>query len=262
MPPSPICTINGLTAAGGQNVTAGSTVTIQLVDLSAASWTLSVVGVDDTQSMPGPALTINNVARSATFTAPAAGTAVRLQSTVTDGQSKSYSATLEIYVLTSGGKRVIALGETTEGDATHGWVAQINAIIRGSLAGLASNVAAAATAASQGTASTSYVDLATAGPSVTLTTGTSVIVMIACLGYNTSASVPQYVSVAVSGATTLAASDSNAALIQNAVGGVNTQGVAIVPLTVTAGSNTFKLQYRTTANTGTFQQRGILVLAL
>ena len=131
MAPSPICTVNGSSTAGGVDVAAGAALTIQLVDLSARSWALEVAGVDDSQSMPGIALTVDPVTRSATATAPGISTATIMRSTVTDGQGKRYSATFAVYVPTSGGRRVIALGETTEGDATHGWVSQLNTAIRG-----------------------------------------------------------------------------------------------------------------------------------
>jgi hypothetical protein len=132
MSPSPLCSVNTLATAGGVDVVAGTTVTVQLLDMSANSWTLAVVGVDDTQAMPGPALSINNTTRTATFTAPGNGTALRFLTTAYDAQQKAYQATFSVYVRTLGGKRVIALGETTEGDSQNGWTTPVNAAIRGS----------------------------------------------------------------------------------------------------------------------------------
>lgn len=114
----------------------------------------------------------------------------------------------------------------------------------------------------QTTTSTSYVDLTTAGPSVTLTTGTSAIVFISAVQRNDGGA-GNYVSVAVSGATTLAASDGNA-LYTNQDGAQQRIGGAVMKkLTgLTAGSNTFTLKYRVTANTGYFYNRSIAVIAL
>jgi len=136
MAPSPLCSVNGSATAGGFNASAGAALTIQLLDLSARSWSIVVAGVDDSQSMPGPALSVNNTTRTATCTAPGVGTATLFRSTVVDAQGVSYSTTFCVYVL-AGSKRVIATGETTEGDSVHGHVAQTNAAIRATAAPVA-----------------------------------------------------------------------------------------------------------------------------
>lgn len=130
MPPSPLCTVNGSATADGFNASAGAALTIQLVDLSARSWSLAVFGVDDSQTFPGPALSINPTTRTATATAPALGTTTLFRSTVIDGQGNSYSTTFAVYVLASNGNRVIAFGETTEGGSLAGWINQLNAQAR------------------------------------------------------------------------------------------------------------------------------------
>jgi len=120
----------------------------------------------------------------------------------------------------------------------------------------------------QGTNSTSYTDLTTAGPSVTLTTGTTAIVMFGAR-YNDDGNTGNdgYVSFAVSGATTVAASDTYAGF------GDGTASVAAsnLPLnyqykitTLTAGSNTFTLKYKKANGTGNagFSYRWITVIAL
>jgi hypothetical protein len=120
----------------------------------------------------------------------------------------------------------------------------------------------AAVDTNQTTASTSYVDLATAGPSVTLTTGTSVLVFISAVQRNTGGT-GNYVSVAVSGATTLAANDTNALFTDQDGAQQRIGGAVVKKLTgLTAGSNTFTLKYRVTSNTGHFYYRSIMVLAL
>lgn len=114
----------------------------------------------------------------------------------------------------------------------------------------------------QTTTSTSYVDLATAGPSVTLTTGTSALVFISAMQRNDGGA-GNYVAVAVSGATTLAANDTNALYTNQDAAQQRIGGAIVKKLTgLTAGSNTFTLKYRVTANTGYFYYRSIMVLAL
>lgn len=120
---------------------------------------------------------------------------------------------------------------------------------------------------SQSTSSTSYTDLATAGPSVTLTTGTSAIVLFGAR-YNDDGNLGNdgYISYAVSGSTTIAASDNYSCFGHQGFGGEMN-----VPLNyqhkvtgLTAGSNTFTLKYRKSGGTSTagFLYRFITVIAL
>ena len=109
---------------------------------------------------------------------------------------------------------------------------------------------------SETTTSASYTDLATVGPDVTLTTGTTVLVTVAFTGYS-SAAFASVMSFAVSGATTLAASDANAAYCNS--NGVNHTATRTVLLTgLTPGSNTFTAKYRG-STTRTFNYRSISV---
>lgn len=120
----------------------------------------------------------------------------------------------------------------------------------------------------EATASTTYVDLATAGPSVTLTTGTSALVTIS--GHVTKAlgglGNDGFLALEVSGATTIAAADANAASQSYplASGGFNFQIARTFKITgLTPGSNTFKLKYRCNGgNAWTFFDRDITVIAL
>jgi hypothetical protein len=119
--------------------------------------------------------------------------------------------------------------------------------------------ATAAVATSQGTTSTSYTDLATAGPAATLTTGTKALLVITTFmeasigGYNT------FASFAVSGATTIAASDTRSV---RAKAGVQVSAVYLLT-TLTAGSNTFTMKYKAEAgSTATFSNREIAVIDL
>jgi len=117
-------------------------------------------------------------------------------------------------------------------------------------------------ATSQTTTSTSYTDLATSGPAVTVTTGTTVYVILTCYQFNNISGSVSFMGVAVTGATTIAASDTECVSARGAVaGGQDFQMSAVYKMTVTAGSNTFTAKYRVTANTGTFQRRGLTVIS-
>lgn len=115
----------------------------------------------------------------------------------------------------------------------------------------------------QGTSSTTYVDLATAGPSVTITTGTTAIVIIAGRGnddLNDGANARM--SWAVSGATTVAASDDWSWVADQAA--FRSHGTSIYKITsLTPGSNTFTAKYKKVGGTtAAFDYREMMVIAL
>lgn len=128
-------------------------------------------------------------------------------------------------------------------------------------------VAAHATAnvdTSETTTSTTYTDLTTAGPAVTVVTGTKALVMVrGGLDQSVGTGVPR-MAFAVSGATTRVAADSEALGTYGVAGGTPTGYVAasqfVLVTGLTAGSNTFTAKYRTTAGTGRFENRGIYVI--
>lgn len=100
---------------------------------------------------------------------------------------------------------------------------------------------------SDSTAGTSYADLdnGTVGPTVTVTTGTRAFVWFSCRLYNDTANAQICMTYAVSGATTVAASDTSA-LIVDGLATANRQTQAMYDMTtgLTAGSNTFTAKYR------------------
>ena len=115
-------------------------------------------------------------------------------------------------------------------------------------------------ATSQSTSSTTYADLATTGPAVTVTTGTKALVLFGAYMYGSSTN-SVYCSVAVSGATTTAASDSWAIVHDSATANYGgTRFSAYMFTGLTAGSNTFTMKYRTTSSTATFSTRYIVVV--
>jgi hypothetical protein len=121
----------------------------------------------------------------------------------------------------------------------------------------------AVVAASQSTGSTTYTDLTTPGPAVTVTTGTKAIVMLytraSVLGVNTTA-----MGFAVSGASTIAASDGQALAFTSSNGDtLSFHGSAVLMITALApGSNIFTAKYRVTGGTGTWIDRRLAVIPL
>lgn len=138
----------------------------------------------------------------------------------------------------------------------------MNAHIRDNINALiwTSNVVSTA----QTTASLTFVDLTTAGPSITITTGTSALVFVGCNAANNTLDDGCAMSYAVSGATTVGAADGTSwFMVSQGTAGSQAQGGRMSRVPLTAGSNTFKAQYRVhTGGTGTFLRRKILVLAV
>ena len=122
-----------------------------------------------------------------------------------------------------------------------------------------SGLQTAAVATNETTASAAYTDLATGGPAVTVTVGASGIVIV---GFNNqvTSTANGWSSVAVSGATTTAASD-----VWGFFPGVNAgpQGGRTHVFTgLASGSTTFTMKYRSTSGTTGFANREIWALAL
>jgi len=126
--------------------------------------------------------------------------------------------------------------------------------------------ATATVATSQTTTSGSFTDLTTAGPAVTLTTGTKVLVIVSCSSKNSDGpSRTAFMDFAVSGATTRSASESTALGLEMLAAEANQflNASRANLITVTAGSNTFTAKYlRQFSGTGTFANRSIIVVDL
>jgi hypothetical protein len=149
-------------------------------------------------------------------------------------------------------------GQYLKADST-----QTTGLAWGTITQAVSSVTTAEVATSQTYTSASYGDLTTSGPAVTVTTGTSVLVAITATVSNGTSQNVSLVSVAVSGSTTTAAADANALYNTSDVASGTRQMTVLIPLTVTAGSNTFTLKYRVGGGTtGTFANRRITVIAL
>lgn len=121
--------------------------------------------------------------------------------------------------------------------------------------------ATATVATSQSTSSVTYTDLATAGPAVTLTTGTKVLVFTNT-EVSTAAGRYVFADFAISGATTRAASDDTCIKMGTDADSMQSRNGVANLMTVTAGSNTFTMKYRVNAGTNSFINRSIIVVAL
>jgi 6,7-dimethyl-8-ribityllumazine synthase len=131
-------------------------------------------------------------------------------------------------------------------------------------AGAARTPSTATVATSETQTSTSYVALATAGPTVSsLTTGTQALVAMSAQMGNGTSGQNNFVGVAVSGASSVAAADTISLRYQSFGANARHRASTVHLLTgLTAGSNTFSLQYRVDAGTGTWLDRNIVVVPL
>lgn len=118
-------------------------------------------------------------------------------------------------------------------------------------------------ATSQTTTSTSFTDLATAGPSVTLTTGVTAIVFTTAGMSNNTTNASSFMGYAVTGATSAAAATSKALRVDGISASNVVRVSAVSTASLTAGSNTFTAKYAVGAgSTGTFLDRTIIVIPL
>lgn len=116
---------------------------------------------------------------------------------------------------------------------------------------------------SQSTTSTTYTDLATVGPSITITMDAFVIIRISADLSSNNSSAEAFMSFAVSGATTVAASTTRAVGIVGTRNRKMTAYVALDGTTINSGVNTFTAKYRSnTAGTATFSDREISAVVL
>lgn len=125
------------------------------------------------------------------------------------------------------------------------------------------NNASALTTGSQTTTSGSFTGLTTA-TAVTVTTGTKALVIITTEMSISVNSEQMWASWAVSGATTIAASNNYSVFTETPSTGtlprVNTFTRGYIQTGLTAGSNTFTMQYKVGGGTGVFGNRSISVV--
>lgn len=120
--------------------------------------------------------------------------------------------------------------------------------------------ATATVATSQTTTSTSYTDLATVGPTVTVTTGPMALVGLYNANLNSSGTTASLMSYEVTGASAQAPNDNIAVGVATTTG--TRAGALFLVTGLTPGSNTFTCRYRVGGGTGTYVDRRILVVPL
>jgi hypothetical protein len=115
----------------------------------------------------------------------------------------------------------------------------------------------------QTTSSVAYTDLATVGPTLTVTTGTRAIVMINAGISNDTLNGASYASLAVSGASAIAASDSFMVASDGfPANNVVRYGITHMFNSLTAGSNTFTMKYRAGSGIAEFRDRVMVLVHL
>lgn len=122
---------------------------------------------------------------------------------------------------------------------------------------------AAQVGAAETTTSTSYTSTlsggaGTLGPTLTLTTGVRSLIAFHTRQSTSVGGTNVWTSVAISGATTIAANDNWA--MSYDLTGQHYFGITYLEKNLTAGSNTFTMQYRVTGGTGTFANRRLNVV--
>ena len=136
-----------------------------------------------------------------------------------------------------------------------------------SLLGLLRNTAwqqVKADGSTEATSSTSYTDLATSGPAVTVTTGAKALVIVSFHGDTAAASREAWMSYAVSGATTIAVTDTVAARLISGAGGRTFGRMTRASLltTLTPGANTFTAKYKAVGGSVNFDSRDLIVIPI
>jgi hypothetical protein len=142
----------------------------------------------------------------------------------------------------------------------------ITTIYNGTVWVCVTEVAAKGLDGTPSTTSTSYTTTLTGDTtavSVTLVTGTTALVSIGCRAYFNAVNTTAFFSISVSGATTLSAAEANGVIHQIPnVASSNAEADRSRTFALgglTAGTNTFTLNYKTSANTLTMTNRHLVV---
>lgn len=116
------------------------------------------------------------------------------------------------------------------------------------------------------TTSTSYVDSSNGLPAVTVTTGTDALILFSATIGNTSANTATYCTYNVTGASSVASSESKSIRLDGYIAstGDNYIGAGMYDIQqgLTPGRNVFTMRYRVDAGTGSFSNRMLAVVPL
>lgn len=126
---------------------------------------------------------------------------------------------------------------------------------------LAERVAASSSVSTtETTTSATYTDLTTPGPAVTATSGTRALVFTMAYLINNTVNANSYMSVEVSGSSTLAPNDAQAIAHTSATVGAQVACSAAMMFVLTAGSSVYTAKYRVSSGTGSFANRRMTVM--
>lgn len=114
----------------------------------------------------------------------------------------------------------------------------------------------------ESTTSTTFTDLATAGPSVTITSGPGGAVCWWCCTVSNTTTAISVMSVVITGAA--AGNTAASASDERAISTTNLRGISqfVFYDGLTEGSNTFTAKYRVTGGTGSFRRRRLVVFPM
>jgi hypothetical protein len=126
------------------------------------------------------------------------------------------------------------------------------------------SIADAFISTSQTTTSTTYTNLTTVGPQVTVDTGVSALVFFAVAMSNNTLNSQCSASVEVSGSSNVKANNHWRIIHDGKAAGnvTRTMGIHRFAAELKEGSNTFTVKYKVASNTGTFSRRYLAVMPL
>lgn len=136
------------------------------------------------------------------------------------------------------------------------------ALLNGAFGKILSNWAALnEVSTGESTTSSTYVDLATVGPTVTVTSAGTMALVLFQSSFQNGSTGESITTVGVTGATTIAAADAEAIAFSGGSTGI-AQFCGFFLATITPGTNAYTMKYRTTGGTtGTFSNRKLMVFA-
>jgi|NOAtaT_6_FD_contig_51_4267711_length_1891_multi_3_in_0_out_0_2 hypothetical protein len=218
----------------------------------------------------------NSTARDAAVTSPQEGNFAFLKDTntttyYTGSAWTNLDTTGMVNPMTTTGDTIYSSSGSTPARLGIGTAGQVLRVNSGATApewatpaGASITSATALVSAYQGTTSSTYTDLTTPGPAVTLTTGTKALVLMSAYIEGSDVSTQSWMGCTISGATTNAAGDDKSGGFSQAVAGEWIKfTVAKTYTTLTAGSNTFTMKYRRDGSgTASFADREITVIDL
>lgn len=114
---------------------------------------------------------------------------------------------------------------------------------------------------SEDTTSTSYADLTTVGPMVTVTTGSRMLVFLTLSASMSAANVSWNAGIDITGADVIPVTDSRSIQMDGILDDqTNRMGITFLYDDLTPGQHTIKLKYKVASGTGSFSDRSLSVV--